>query len=258
MFWSFFLNSGWHYWPLAAFTACTALVGWWCAGFAWRCSRLLRLPARTKVPGFAVIDPGTAMLAALCRLRVKGPSIRASRPPLRQALFFAVVSALSAVALAGRYGISLAVAASTVAVLVLLVLAVIDSQAGLLPDALTLPLLWMGLALAWAGSAISLHEAVAGAMLGYGLLYVLFLGFKVWRGREGMGHGDFKLAAALGAWVGPLSLAYILLAASLLGTAYALWRWKAWGRSASYPFGPFLAAAGILVLVRFPELHLGF
>lgn len=255
MLWS--LNSVWLYWPLAVFTVSAALGGWWCAGFAWRCSRLLCLPVRTKAPSFAVIDPDTAVLVAICRLPAKGRCIRASRPPLRQTLFIAAVSALSAFVLAG-HGISLAGAACAVAVLVLLALAVIDIQAGLLPDALTLPLLWMGLALAWAGSGISLHAAVAGAMLGYSFLYALFFGFKIWRGREGMGYGDFKLAAALGAWVGPLPLAYILLAASLLGTVYALWRWKAGGVSASYPFGPFLAAAGILVLARFPELHLGF
>lgn len=253
---SFFPDSGWFSWPVAVFAACAALAGWWCAGFAWRCCRLLRV-WQTGVPVFAAMDPGAAVLAALCGPAAKEPCIGGGPPPA-QALFISAISAASAFALASRYGISLIGAASALAVLVLLALAVIDAHTGILPDALTLPLLWLGLALAWAGSAIGLHDAVAGAILGYGLLYVLFLGFKAWRGREGMGYGDFKLAAALGAWVGPLPLAYILLAASLLGTVYALLRWKAQGLSAGYPFGPFLAAAGILVLARFTELHLGF
>lgn len=254
---SFFPDSGWFAWPWAAFAACAALAGWWCAGFAWRCSRLLLVAGQAGLPCFAAMDPGAAVRAALWGRSAKQPSLQGG-PPLALALFISAISAASAFALASRYGISLAGAASALAVLVLLALAVIDAYTGLLPDVLSLTLLWLGLALAWTGSAIGLHDAVAGAMLGYGLLYALFLGFKAWRGREGMGYGDFKLAAALGAWVGPLPLAYILLAASLLGTAYALWRWKARGLSGSYPFGPFLAAAGILVLARFTELHLGF
>lgn len=256
MTWFLFVEDGWQ--PVALFAVCAALGGWWCAGFSWRCGQLLRVPAQDTATDADPMDPHAAVAAALYPSPSSG-GCSSCGPPWPQTLFMACVAGISALALSGRYGgVGVVGIACVVAVLMLLALAFIDARSGLLPDALTLPLLWLGLALAWMGGAISLHEAVAGAMVGYGFLYVLFLGFRVWRGRDGMGHGDFKLAAALGAWVGPLSLAYVLLAACLLGTVYALWRRKAREQSAGYPFGPFLAAAGILVLTRFPELHLGF
>lgn len=131
---------------------------------------------------------------------------------------------------------------------VLLALTFIDWDTTLLPDDLTLPLLWAGLitaALGW--SSLSLSSALWGAVAGYLTLWSVHWLFKLSTGKEGMGYGDFKLLAALGAWLGPLMLVPLLMAASLLGTVVGLMM-KTGGqlREGRYvPFGPFLAGAGI-------------
>jgi leader peptidase (prepilin peptidase)/N-methyltransferase len=169
----------------------------------------------------------------------------------------AVLSCFCAFVLANRIGVTPVCALLALAVVVLLALAIIDAISGLLPDVLTLPFLWLGLTLAWAGGSVTLHDAVAGAMVGYGFLYGLFYVFRVVRGREGMGHGDFKLVAAVGAWLGPLALAQALLVASVLAVLYAIGCARTAGLSSSYPFGPFVAAGAIVVLMGLPGLHLG-
>lgn len=155
---------------------------------------------------------------------------------------------LAYVALAGafywRHGWAPVSLGVFVAAGILLALAVIDARTSLLPDALTLPLLWLGLAIAWLGGPVPLRDAVAGAMAGYGFPWLLFQAFRLASGREGMGYGDFKLLAALGAWLGPYPALLTLLAACLLGLAFACMRQKTWRPAGAYPFGPFLALAG--------------
>ena len=132
----------------------------------------------------------------------------------------------------------------------LLTLARIDLQTGLLPDVLTQALLWSGLLFQLSGGWISLSASVAGAAGGYGLLWLIFTVYKWKTGREGMGHGDFKLAAALGAWLGLMALPALLLYASVSGAFIGIVLQRFWRLPAScaIPFGPFLVAAGILVL----------
>jgi leader peptidase (prepilin peptidase)/N-methyltransferase len=126
----------------------------------------------------------------------------------------------------------------------LLVLLVIDWQTMLLPDALTLPLMWAGLLLASVGAtAVTLNHAVWGAAAGYLVLYGLAWGFKRLRGMEGMGGGDLKLTAALGAWFGPWALLPLLLISSVLHVLLALAQGQ---RSQPVPFGPALVAAAVL------------
>lgn len=153
------------------------------------------------------------------------------------------------------HGFTLSFLAMSAAGAMLLVLALIDARTRLLPDALTLPLMWLGLALAWSGRGIALHDAVAGAMAGYGFLWLLFWLFKAFNGREGMGYGDFKLLAALGAWLGWQPLAMVLLMACLAGVLTAMFRQKTLRPGGSYPFGPFLAASGMAAFMLGSELH---
>jgi len=138
---------------------------------------------------------------------------------------------------------------------VLLVLALIDARCGLLPDALTLPLLWAGLLMAWAGSGVSLHDAVAAAAAGYVLLRGMDMLFQACRGHAGMGGGDMKLMAALGAWLGWAALPGVLLVACVAATAFAILGRTpdAWRRSLA--FGPFLALAGAARLVGDPVVQ---
>lgn len=133
----------------------------------------------------------------------------------------------------------------------LLALACIDAQTSLLPDDITLPLLWAGLLLNISGMFAPLADAVIGAALGYGLLWLVFQAFRLATGKEGMGFGDFKLLAALGAWLGWRSLPEILLFSSLTGVLIGgvlLVTGRA-QRSDPLPFGPYLAAAGLLCLL---------
>jgi leader peptidase (prepilin peptidase)/N-methyltransferase len=138
-------------------------------------------------------------------------------------------------------------------VAVLLVLALIDWDTTVLPDALTLPLLWAGLVAATLGwlPALGLSTALWGAVAGYGSLWAVYWLFKLATGKEGMGFGDFKLLAALGAWLGWQAILPIVLMASVIGAAVGLVM-KATGslRDGRFvPFGPFLAGGGLAVLL---------
>lgn len=133
---------------------------------------------------------------------------------------------------------------------ILQVLARIDVQTRLLPDRLTLPLLWAGLLFHWSGGWVELNDAVAGAAAGYGLLWLIWAAFRGCSGRDGIGFGDLKLAAANGAWLGVEALPWALLAASLTACLAALFG-RASGRLKRFEamaFGPYLAMGAILVL----------
>ena len=144
-------------------------------------------------------------------------------------------------------------------VAVLVALAGIDWDTTLLPDNLTLPLLWAGLAAAAIGWTIPLSQAVWGAVAGYLSLWSVYWFFKKATGKEGMGYGDFKLLAALGAWLGVQMTLPIVLGASVLGAVVGIFM-KATGalREGRFvPFGPFLAGAGIVVLLAGQNRVLG-
>ena len=138
-------------------------------------------------------------------------------------------------------------------VAVLLVLSLIDWDTTVLPDALTLPLLWAGLvaaALGWL-PGLTLAQSVAGAAAGYLSLWAVYWLFKLTTGKEGMGFGDFKLLAALGAWLGATAILPIVLMASVLGAVVGL-AMKATGalrQGRFVPFGPFLAGGGVVVVL---------
>ena len=138
----------------------------------------------------------------------------------------------------------------------LLALAFIDWDTTLLPDDITLPLLWAGLlaaAVGWSGTA--LPAAVWGAVAGYLTLWSVYWAFKLATGKEGMGYGDFKLLAALGAWFGWQALIPMLLLASLLGAVVGIaLKFSTGLREGGYiPFGPFLAFAGLVALLLGPD-----
>lgn len=139
----------------------------------------------------------------------------------------------------------------------LLALAFIDADTQLLPDDLTLPLLWGGLLANLFGLFVPLSSAVIGAIAGYLALWTVYWLFKLIRGKEGMGHGDFKLLAALGAWLGWPMLPQIVLVSSVLGALGGIAAIVARGRdrAAPLPFGPWLAGAGAIALFFGPQLN---
>jgi leader peptidase (prepilin peptidase) / N-methyltransferase len=133
----------------------------------------------------------------------------------------------------------------------LVALAGIDWDTTLLPDNMTLPLLWAGLVAASLGWTLPLGDALWGAVAGYLSLWSVYWLFKLTTGKEGMGFGDFKLLAALGAWLGLKMILPIVLAASLIGAVVGIvMKMSAALREGRYvPFGPFLAGAGIVVML---------
>jgi leader peptidase (prepilin peptidase)/N-methyltransferase len=127
----------------------------------------------------------------------------------------------------------------------------IDIDHQLLPDSITLPLLWLGLLLNTQGLFTSLESAIWGAALGYLSLWSVYWAFKLITGKEGMGYGDFKLLAALGAWCGATSLPLIILLSSVVGMIFAVVMMlsKRLAKGNPIPFGPYLAIAGWIALL---------
>ncbi len=159
-------------------------------------------------------------------------------------------AALAALAL-WRFGASPQLLAALLFSWTLLCMTLIDIDHLLLPDDLTLPLLWLGLLLNINGLFVSLQSAVLGAAFGYGILWSLYWLFKLATGKEGMGYGDFKLLAAIGAWFGWQALLPVLLLASFTGAALGigLMATRKLGEDRVLPFGPALALAGWLYLI---------
>ena len=156
------------------------------------------------------------------------------------------------------FGVSNTLAAAMLLTGVLLALAAIDLDHQLLPDSLTLPLLWIGLFINIDATFVSLESAVLGAVFGYLCLWSVYWLFKIITGKEGMGYGDFKLLAALGAWFGLSALPTIVLLSSLVGAVIgiALIVTGRQSRETPMPFGPFLAGAGLIHLF-YPDTLIG-
>ena len=133
----------------------------------------------------------------------------------------------------------------------------IDIGHKLLPDSIILPLLWLGILLSFFNVFVDLESSVIGAMAGYMSLWTVYILFKVITGKEGMGHGDFKLLAVLGAWMGWEMLFIIILTSSLVGAIVGISMivLKATQRGTQIPFGPYLAAAGFISLLYGEQLN---
>lgn len=165
----------------------------------------------------------------------------------RYPLVEAVTAAIT-VAIVMALGPHLATVAALLFAWALIALTLIDYDTQLLPDDITLPLLWLGLLVAVPDGGLPLADAVIGAAAGYLTLWLVFHGFRLATGKEGMGYGDFKLLAALGAWVGWQKLALIIVLSSGVGAVLGIALIVIAGRDRAkpIPFGPFLAIAGML------------
>ena len=183
----------------------------------------------------------------LLRGRCKGCAAPIS---FRYPLIEALTGLLFAFA-AWHFGFTMAGLGALVFFGALIALTGIDFDTQLLPDDITLPLLWLGMALNAFGVYTDLKSAVIGAMAGYLSLWAVYWSFKLITGKEGMGYGDFKLLAALGAWLGWQMLPLTILLSSLVGAVVgiALMIFARHGRNVPIPFGPYLAAAGVIALL---------
>jgi len=149
-----------------------------------------------------------------------------------------------------RYGLTLATVGALFLMWSLIALTVIDIDTQLLPDDITLPLIWVGLLVNLNGTFVPLQGAVIGVIAGYLSLWAVYWLFKLATGKEGMGYGDFKLLAAIGAWLGWKMLPVVILLSSLVGAiiGIGLIVFARHGRNTPIPFGPYIAAAGLIAL----------
>ena len=216
-----------------------------------------------SLPALSVVRPGSRCPACGHELRwfENIPLLswivlkaRCSACGTRISLRYPLVELATAVlfgAVAWRFGAEPVTLAWCAFAATLLALALIDWDTTLLPDALTLPLLWGGVIVAALGWTVPLTSSIWGAVAGYLALWSVYQLFKLTTGKEGMGHGDFKLLAALGAWLGWPMLVPIILAASVLGAVVGIvMKFSGQLREGRYvPFGPFLAGAGLAVML---------
>src|SRR5471030_3105978 len=182
---------------------------------------------------------------------------RACQAPIsaRYPLVELLTGVLSAV-LIWHFGSGWAGLASLVFLWLLIAMTFIDADTQMLPDDLTFPLLWAGLLVNINGTFVPLQDAVIGAAAGYLFLWSVYWAFKLATGKEGMGYGDFKLLGAIGAWLGWKMLPLVILLSSLVGAlvGVALIVLARHGRNVPIPFGPYLAAGGVVALFWGPQL----
>ena len=161
-----------------------------------------------------------------------------------------LVAGVASAYAAWRFGLGWAAIGAMLFLWCMIALSFIDFDTQLLPDSITLPLLWAGLLLNLRGTFVDLQSAVIGAAAGYLVLWTVYWGFKLLTGKEGMGFGDFKLLSAIGAWLGWKVLPLVVLLSSLVGAVVGIFLivLARRGREVPIPFGPYLAAAGVIAL----------
>lgn len=239
--------------------------------WAWRrdCRELLELPegSEARRPGIVVERshcpscghqlsaweniPLLSYLLLRGRCRACGTGISWQYPVVE------ALTALLVVTCVWRFGLGLEASLAVAFTGLLVAMSGIDLRTTLLPDQLTYPLLWLGLlASLWNPFGVGPREAILGATVGYLSLWGVFWAFKLLTGKDGLGYGDFKLLAALGAWCGLKALLPIILLSALSGAIIgSLWLWLGGrDRATHIPFGPYLAVAGWLQLVLAPDL----
>jgi leader peptidase (prepilin peptidase)/N-methyltransferase len=167
-----------------------------------------------------------------------------------------LLAGLGAAFCATHFGFGVAAFAAMAYLWALLAATFIDFDTQLLPDSITLPLLWLGLLVNIPGTFVDLRSAVIGATAGYLSLWSVYWVFKLTTGKEGMGFGDFKLLAAIGAWCGWQMLPLVILASSATGAVVGILLivLARHGRNVPIPFGPYLAIAGVVALFWGPPL----
>lgn len=205
---------------------------------------------RSRCPHCGHMITALENIPVVSYLMLRGRCRHCSAPISRR---YPVVEMLTAVLsgyAAWHFGFGLAALGALAFVWTMIALAFIDLDTQLLPDSLTLPLLWLGLALNLAGTYSDISASVIGAMAGYLALWSVYWLFKLATGKEGMGYGDFKLLAAIGAWLGWQMLPLTILFSSLVGAVVGIGLivFARHGRNVPIPFGPYLAAAGVLAL----------
>ena len=237
----------------------------------WRkeCLEYLELPAEPELAPFNLVLPlsrcpacGTPIkpyqnVPVISYLLLRGKCAACRHPiALRYPLIEALTAVMSVV-VAWHFGYGLQTLFALLLTWVLVALSFIDIDHHLLPDSITLPVLWLGLSLSVFGIYTDSHASVMGAVFGYLSLWSVYHLFKLLTGKEGMGFGDFKLLALLGAWLGWQMLPLIILLSSLVGTLISVVVILLTQRDhrTPIPFGPYLAVAGWIALLWGPQIN---
>jgi len=236
----------------------------------WRheCLEFLEQPAEPDAQTFNLLTPrsrcghcghlikASENIPILSYLILRGKCAECSTSISIQYPLVEILVALISLLIGWHFGVSFQAMAALVFSWCLIAASGIDIGHKLLPDSITLPLLWLGLLLSIFNVFIDLQTSVIGAMAGYLSLWSVYIVFKWATGKEGMGHGDFKLLAMLGAWIGWKLLFVVILTASLVGATVGITMilLKKTGRDTQIPFGPYLATAGWLSLLWGEEI----
>ncbi len=203
-----------------------------------------QITAWENIPIFSYLFLGGKCSSCKTHISIQYPLIE---------LFTGIISFL----VAWHFGVTLQTALALILSWSLIAASGIDIGHKLLPDSITLPLMWLGILLSFFNIFVDLETSIIGAMAGYMSLWSVYIVFKVITGKEGMGHGDFKLLAMLGAWMGWKMLFVIILTSSLVGATVGLTMiaLKKTSRATQIPFGPYLAAAGWISLLHGEQLN---
>ncbi|MFT5139167.1 MAG: leader peptidase (prepilin peptidase)/N-methyltransferase [Lysobacterales bacterium] len=196
------------------------------------------IAAHENIPLISYVFLGGKCASCKQRISIRYPIIEA-------------VTALMFLAIAWYFGPTVQALAAMVLAAFLIALTGIDVDHQLLPDNITLPLIWMGLLLSLFNVFVDPATSIIGALAGYFTLWTIFQLFKLLTGKEGMGYGDFKLLAALGAWMGWQMIPLIVLLSSVVGAAFGITLiiLRRHQSDQPMPFGPFIAAAGLIALI---------
>jgi leader peptidase (prepilin peptidase) / N-methyltransferase len=197
-----------------------------------------QITALENIPLLSYVYLGGKCAACKTPISIRYPAIEA-------------LTALLTAFLAWKFGVTAQAVCAIGFSWALIALTFIDADTTLLPDDITLPLMWAGLLINAFGVFASLPSALFGAVVGYLSLWSVYWAFKLTTGREGMGYGDFKLLAAIGAWLGWQMLGQVILLSAAVGAVVGVVGIALYGREkgAKIPFGPYLAAAGFIALV---------
>lgn len=237
------------------------LIGSFISMLSWRLPRIMDLPgeeqlkiisfSRSKCPHCNTALSWKQLFPLFSWLFSKGKCTHCHHPISVRYPLIEFTTMILTFLVAWHFGVNQNGIIALVFTWILLTITVIDIEHQLILDILSLPLLWLGLLINTQSHFVSPSEAILGAALGYILLWTIFYGFKVFTGKEGMGFGDFKLLAALGAWFGASAIPQIILIASISSLIIALvfGLLKLRNMKEPIPFGPFLALGGIATLL---------
>ena len=232
----------------------------------WRkqCCELLDLPDKSEEQSLSLVKPRSYCphckhlirawenIPIVSFLALKGKCSACNKPISPRYPLIELLTGILTAIIAWRFGYSMSALFAILLTWALICLSVIDFDHQLLPDDITLPFLWLGLACnLFFGLFTDIYSSLLGTMLGYSVLWLVFKFFKFVTGKEGMGYGDFKLLALFGAWLGwemlPLIVLVSSLAGAIIGVSLIIFRSR--DKSLPIPFGPFIAIAGWIALV---------